>query len=364
MTALLAALLLAVPAAAPAPDQAATALARKVQAYYEGTRDLEARFEQTYTYAGLGRRQLSSGTLRVKKPGMMRWDYAKPTSKTVAVKGLRLVQYEPEENQAYVDERFDASAMSAAVTFLLGQGDLAREFALSSGEGGDAPPPAEGARPARRVDRPLARSLGGGGRDAGRGRGGKRERDQVQRHEAEPGPAGLRLRGEAAEGRAPRRRGRKVVFRHVRSARRREDQGNAGPRPPPRAREPPRSRRRRHRHRQDGHAPRPRGGVQPDGRAGLPRGREGRSLRARPAGRRLGEGARAREGARHHARAGGVPGRLPRRLRRGRPPAPDDHLGDGTAPPLPDPRRSTRRRRASCRSRSRSPTTAGSSCST
>ena len=73
MRALLAALLLAAPAApapaAPAPDQAATALARKVQAYYEGTRDLEARFEQTYTYAGLGRRQLSSGTLRVKKPG-------------------------------------------------------------------------------------------------------------------------------------------------------------------------------------------------------------------------------------------------------------------------------------------------------
>jgi outer membrane lipoprotein carrier protein len=140
MTALLAALLLAAPAAlapaAPSSDQAATALARKVQAYYEGTRDLEARFEQTYTYAGLGRRQLSSGTLRVKKPGMMRWDYAKPTSKTVAVKGLRLVQYEPDENQAYVDERFDASAMSAAVTFLLGQGDLAREFALSSGEGG------------------------------------------------------------------------------------------------------------------------------------------------------------------------------------------------------------------------------------
>jgi outer membrane lipoprotein carrier protein len=41
------------------------------------------------------------------------------------------VQYEPEEHQAYVDEAFDASAMSAAVTFLLGQGDLAKEFDLS-----------------------------------------------------------------------------------------------------------------------------------------------------------------------------------------------------------------------------------------
>jgi outer membrane lipoprotein carrier protein len=67
---------------------------------------------------------------------MMRWDYEKPTAKTIAVKGARLVQYEPEERQAYVDEKFDASAMSAAVTFLLGKGDLAREFHLSVGEEG------------------------------------------------------------------------------------------------------------------------------------------------------------------------------------------------------------------------------------
>ncbi len=134
MKALLATLLLAAPAT-PAPDQA-VGLARKVQAYYEATRDLEAKFQQTYTYAGFGRRQVSSGTLRVKKPGMMRWDYEKPTPKAIVVKGSRLVQYEPEEHQAYVDEKFDASAMSAAVTFLLGKGDLAREFDLSSGEGG------------------------------------------------------------------------------------------------------------------------------------------------------------------------------------------------------------------------------------
>jgi outer membrane lipoprotein carrier protein len=124
----------AAPAAAPAgkaPPPDAAALAAKVQAYYERTADLEARFSQTYTYAGFGRRQTSSGTLRVKKPGRMRWDYEKPAPKTIAVAGSKLVQYEPDENQAYVDERFDASAMSAAVTFLLGKGDLAREFDLA-----------------------------------------------------------------------------------------------------------------------------------------------------------------------------------------------------------------------------------------
>jgi len=119
-----AAALLAALSAAPDP----AALAQRVQGFYERTRDLESRFTQTYTYASLGRSQVSKGRLRVKKPGMMRWDYESPASKTVAVKGKRLIQYEPEENQAFVDEKFDSSAMSAAITFLVGTGDLAKEF--------------------------------------------------------------------------------------------------------------------------------------------------------------------------------------------------------------------------------------------
>jgi outer membrane lipoprotein carrier protein len=118
-------------AAQAAPADAAAAQVRKVQALYERTRDLTARFTQTYTYAGLGRRAVSTGTLQVKKPGLMRWDYATPSRKTISVVGKRLVQFEPEENQAYVDERFDATAMSAAVTFLLGTGDLSKEFVPS-----------------------------------------------------------------------------------------------------------------------------------------------------------------------------------------------------------------------------------------
>jgi len=119
-------------AAAPEPG----ALARRVQAFYERTADLEARFTQSYEYQALGRKQESQGLLRVKKPGRMRWDYEAPAKKTVVVVGSRLTQWEPEARQAYVDERFDASAMSAAVTFLLGKGSLAKEFDLSlDGEG-------------------------------------------------------------------------------------------------------------------------------------------------------------------------------------------------------------------------------------
>lgn len=127
----LAATLAATLVLAPASPADAAALAQRVQSFYERTRDLEARFTQTYTYASLGRSQVSKGRLRVKKPGMMRWDYESPAPKTVAVKGRRLVQFEPEENQAFVDEKFDASAMSAAITFLVGTGDLAKEFDFS-----------------------------------------------------------------------------------------------------------------------------------------------------------------------------------------------------------------------------------------
>jgi outer membrane lipoprotein carrier protein len=133
----LAATVVAALLSAPAAPPEADALAQKVQGFYERTRDLEARFTQTYTYASLGRSQVSKGRLRVKKPGMMRWDYESPTAKTVAVKGKRLVQFEPEENQAFVDEKFDSSAMSAAVTFLVGTGDLSKEFDFAlDGAGG------------------------------------------------------------------------------------------------------------------------------------------------------------------------------------------------------------------------------------
>ena len=128
-------MLAAAPAGAP-PAMDATAMARKVQGFYESTRDLRARFVQTYTYASMGRRQVSKGTLEVKKPGKMRWDYESPATKTIAVNGSRLVQWEPEANQAFVDEKFDATAMSAAVTFLIGKGSLEKEFHLSTGEGG------------------------------------------------------------------------------------------------------------------------------------------------------------------------------------------------------------------------------------
>jgi len=113
-------------AAAPtatSPDQ----LVAKMQRFYDQTRDFKADFEQTLSSAVFGRKQVSRGTVRLKKPGKMRWDYVSPEKKLFVSDGKVLWVYEPEDNQAF-RQLLAESALPTAVTFLFGKGDLTREF--------------------------------------------------------------------------------------------------------------------------------------------------------------------------------------------------------------------------------------------
>lgn len=114
------------PVAAKAPT--APELAQKVQRFYEKTSDYSADFQQVYRYQGSARRQVSSGTMQVKKPGLMRWDYDKPYPKHFVLDGKALYLYDPEDKQVTVNRDFTTDQLSAAVTFLWGRGKLTDEF--------------------------------------------------------------------------------------------------------------------------------------------------------------------------------------------------------------------------------------------
>lgn len=105
-------------------------LAEKVQRFYEKTKDFTARFEQQYRYTAMARTQKSSGTVQVKKPGLMRWDYEKPYPKQFILDGRSLWIFEPEDKSVQVQREFQADAMSSAVTFLWGRGQLTDEFRI------------------------------------------------------------------------------------------------------------------------------------------------------------------------------------------------------------------------------------------
>ena len=121
------ALLFALLFAAPAKDPG-RALAQRVQQFYAHTKDFSATFRQHYTYVAVGRVEDSEGTVQVKKPGFVRWDYGKPEKRTLFLEGKTLWIWRPDDQEAQVKRDFGGDQLSSAFTFLWGKGDLLKEF--------------------------------------------------------------------------------------------------------------------------------------------------------------------------------------------------------------------------------------------
>lgn len=111
-------------------DPAVKALVERMQAFYEKTQDFRASFRQDYSYKTFKRKQTSSGTVTFKKPGLMRWDYAKPAPKTFVLAGEKIYAHDPAAESLTV-AKIDTSQLSASVTFLFGKGKLADEFVIT-----------------------------------------------------------------------------------------------------------------------------------------------------------------------------------------------------------------------------------------
>ena len=129
MTRTLAALLtLLMSAALPQAQtkQPADALARELQARYQSIRDFSADFVQSYRAGVLKTQTKATGTVKVKKPGKMRWTYATPERNELVSDGVTLSWYEPETKQVIVKDV--AGQASTPDLFLSGRGDIARDF--------------------------------------------------------------------------------------------------------------------------------------------------------------------------------------------------------------------------------------------
>jgi outer membrane lipoprotein carrier protein len=115
----------ALEAQTPSAQDVAAALQKK----YDTIRDFSASFVHTHEGGVLKRKREERGTLLVKKPGKMRWDYARPDEKVFVSDGVRLIQYFADENRAVVSPAPDND--QAAVLFLAGRGNLNRDFTVS-----------------------------------------------------------------------------------------------------------------------------------------------------------------------------------------------------------------------------------------
>ncbi len=98
-----------------------------VQATYQGLADLKAEFTQESFNKSLGQIIKAEGTVYLKRPGKMRWEYRTPSPQQIVSDGQSLWVYTPDLNQVNVGEAPRALAGPAG-SFLAGLGKVSEEF--------------------------------------------------------------------------------------------------------------------------------------------------------------------------------------------------------------------------------------------
>lgn len=107
-------------------QQDAAALVRKVDDHYNHLSSLRAHY--TERYAGMGMDRTESGTLLLKKPGRMRWNYETPAGKVFVLDGKYAWFYTPGDAQAQRIPAKQLDDLRSPLRFLLGHTQLQKEL--------------------------------------------------------------------------------------------------------------------------------------------------------------------------------------------------------------------------------------------
>jgi len=110
--------------AATTPDVKSVAAA--VDAHYNHLHSLEAEFTEVYRGSGMDRTE--SGTLFLKKPGKMRWEYRSPKEKLFVSNGKDAWFYVPDDRQARKESAEKLEDVRSPLAFLLGKTKLEKEL--------------------------------------------------------------------------------------------------------------------------------------------------------------------------------------------------------------------------------------------
>jgi outer membrane lipoprotein carrier protein len=116
--------LLPIPAANPASE--VHAIAQAVDNHYNHLRTLQTEFTESYRGAGIERTE--SGSLWLKKPGKMRWEYRSPREKLFLSDGKDAWFYLPEDRQVRRTSVKKLDDLRSPLGFLLGKTRLEKEL--------------------------------------------------------------------------------------------------------------------------------------------------------------------------------------------------------------------------------------------
>ncbi len=117
------------------PSNSPKETAALLQARYEKTDVIQARFSQETIPAGATEGISASGRVFFARPDRMRWEYETPDPQLIVTSGQDVFVYEKEANQVLVIPRDQFLNSEVSRAFFLGKGDLERSFRIEAPEG-------------------------------------------------------------------------------------------------------------------------------------------------------------------------------------------------------------------------------------
>lgn len=99
----------------------------QVEKRYNDAKTLQVDFKETYIAPSRPRRT-ESGTLSLRKPGRMRWEYTSPAGKLFVSDGKDVYLYTPHNNRVEKSKLKESEDLRAPLAFLLGRLDFEKEF--------------------------------------------------------------------------------------------------------------------------------------------------------------------------------------------------------------------------------------------
>ena len=103
------------------------AMLKGIEQRYNRAKTLQVQYNETYTVQGRARKS-ESGTLTLRKPGRMRWDYSAPPGKLFLSDGKWVYLYTPDNHRVEKEPLKASEDMRAPLAFLLGKLDFSKEF--------------------------------------------------------------------------------------------------------------------------------------------------------------------------------------------------------------------------------------------
>ena len=104
----------------------------KVQNAYSKIKGVNSGFVQTSFLAALEISEMSRGKVLFSKPGKMKWHYSEPEEQVFILDKDTLWLYQPEDKQVLVDNLKEMLLSDLPVSFLLGVGDISKDFDIKS----------------------------------------------------------------------------------------------------------------------------------------------------------------------------------------------------------------------------------------